>query len=121
MGERLRVLVTDDEEGIRLGVARVLEKYVASFPDIDAEIRYDVESAASGEDAVARLHDAPPDVLLLDLKLPGIGGLDVLREARALDSAGADHHDHRLRLGDHRGRGHPGRDLRLSAQALHAR
>ena len=37
MGERLRILVTDDEEGIRLGVARVLEKFVASFPDIDAE------------------------------------------------------------------------------------
>ena len=31
------------------------------------------------------MRDAPPDILLLDLKLPGIGGLDVLREARALD------------------------------------
>jgi two-component system sensor histidine kinase/response regulator len=85
MGERLRVLVVDDEEGIRLGVARVLEKFVASFPDIAAEISYEVESAASGEDAVERLRDAPPDILLLDLKLPGIGGLDVLREARNLD------------------------------------
>jgi Signal transduction histidine kinase len=85
MGERLRVLVVDDEEGIRLGVARVLEKFVASFPDIAAEIGYDVESAASGEDAVERLRDAPPDILLLDLKLPGIGGLDVLREARNLE------------------------------------
>jgi signal transduction histidine kinase len=85
MGERLRILVTDDEEGIRLGVARVLEKFVASFPDINAEISYDIESAATGEAAVERLHAAPPDILLLDLKLPGIGGLDVLREARALD------------------------------------
>ena len=85
MGERLRVLIVDDEEGIRLGVARVLEKFVASFPDIAAEISYDVESAASGEDAVERLRDSPPDILLLDLKLPGIGGLDVLREARNLE------------------------------------
>jgi two-component system, sensor histidine kinase and response regulator len=85
MGGRLRVLVVDDEEGIRLGVARVLEKFVASFPDIAAEISYDIESAASGEDAVERLRDSPPDILLLDLKLPGIGGLDVLREARNLD------------------------------------
>ena len=85
MGKRLRVLIVDDEEGIRLGVARVLEKFVASFPDIAAEISYDVESAASGEDAVERLRDAPPDILLLDLKLPGIGGLDVLREARNLE------------------------------------
>jgi two-component system sensor histidine kinase/response regulator len=85
MGERLRVLVVDDEEGIRLGVARVLEKFVASFPDIAAEISYDVESAASGEDAVERLRDSPPDILLLDLKLPGIDGLEVLREARNLE------------------------------------
>jgi signal transduction histidine kinase len=85
MGERLRVLVVDDEEGIRLGVARVLEKFVAAFPDIGSEIRYDVESAASGEEAVERLHDAPPDILLLDLKLPGIGGLEVLHEARNLE------------------------------------
>ena len=85
MTERLRILVTDDEEGIRLGVARVLEKFVSSFPDIDAEVSYNIETAASGEDAVERLRDAPPDILLLDLKLPGMGGLDVLREARALD------------------------------------
>ena len=85
MAERLRVLVVDDEEGIRLGVARVLEKFVASFPDIAAEISYEVEAAQTGEIAVERLREAPPDILLLDLKLPGIGGLDVLREAQALE------------------------------------
>jgi signal transduction histidine kinase len=85
MAERLRVLVVDDEEGIRLGIGRVLEKFVASFPDIAAEISYEVEAAATGEEAVERLRQAPPDILLLDLKLPGIGGLDVLREARNLD------------------------------------
>ncbi len=81
MGDRLRVLVVDDEEGIRLGVARVLEKFVASFPDIAAEISYEVDSAASGEEAVERLRGVPPDIMLLDLKLPGIGGLDVLKVA----------------------------------------
>jgi two-component system sensor histidine kinase/response regulator len=85
MAERLRVLVVDDEEGIRLGVARVLEKFVASFPDIVAEISYEVEVAQTGEIAVERIKEAPPDIMLLDLKLPGIGGLDVLREAQALD------------------------------------
>jgi two-component system sensor histidine kinase/response regulator len=85
MAESLRVLVVDDEEGIRLGVARVLEKFVASFPDIAAEISYVVETAETGELAVERLRAAPPDILLLDLKLPGIGGLDVLRVARALE------------------------------------
>lgn len=86
MAERLRVLVVDDEEGIRLGVARVLKKFVASFPDIAAEISYEVEAAQDGEIAVERLKEAPPDILLLDLKLPGIGGLDVLREAQALET-----------------------------------
>jgi len=60
-------------------------KFVASFPDIAAEISYSVETAASGEDAVERLRDASPDMLLLDLKLPGIGGLDVLKVARELE------------------------------------
>jgi len=85
MVERLRVLVVDDEEGIRLGVGRVLERFVASFPDIAAEISYEVETAATGEEAVERLRQTPPDILLLDLKLPGIGGLDVLKEARSLE------------------------------------
>ena len=85
MPERLRVLVVDDEEGIRLGVARVLDKFVASFPDIAAEISYQVEVAQTGEIAVERLREAAPDILLLDLKLPGIGGLEVLQQARALE------------------------------------
>jgi len=85
MGQPLRILVVDDEEGIRLGVARVLEKFVATFPDIEAETSYVVEAAADGEEAVERLRVRPPDILLLDLKLPSIGGLDVLKEARAVD------------------------------------
>ena len=85
MAEPLRILVVDDEEGIRLGVSRVLEKFIASFPDIEAETHYTIESAATGEDAIERLNDRPPDILLLDLKLPGIGGLDVLKVARGLE------------------------------------
>lgn len=85
MSERLRVLVVDDEEGIRLGVGRVLERLVASFPDINAEIGYDIATAATGEEAVEKLREHPPDIMLLDLKLPGIGGLDVLKVARELD------------------------------------
>lgn len=85
MAEILRILVVDDEEGIRLGVARVLEKFVASFPDIGGETSFLIESAATGEEAILRLHDRPPDILLLDLKLPGVGGLDVLKEARGME------------------------------------
>ena len=75
-----------DPQWIRLGVARVLEKFVASFPDIGGETSFLVAAAATGEEAVACLHERPPDIMLLDLKLPGIGGLDVLKEARGLET-----------------------------------
>jgi len=85
MTEQLRVLVTDDEEGMRLGVVRALSGYVARFPDVDAEVSYDVSVAESGEAALDRLASGPPDILLLDFKLPGISGLDVLGEVKRLD------------------------------------
>ncbi len=86
MTEALRVLVTDDEEGMRLGVVRALSGYVARFPDVDAEVSYDVTAAESGEEALDRVAGGPPpDILLLDFKLPGISGLDVLGEVKRLD------------------------------------
>jgi two-component system KDP operon response regulator KdpE len=43
---------------------------------------YDVETAASGEEGLALVRRAEPDVVILDLGLPGMGGLDVLRDLR---------------------------------------
>lgn len=43
---------------------------------------YAVSSTSSGEDALTELHSHPPDVLLLDIMLPGISGLDVLEHIR---------------------------------------
>ena len=45
---------------------------------------YDVRIAASGEEAVAVFRELPPDLVTLDVMLPGISGLDTLRELRAL-------------------------------------
>ena len=47
-----------------------------------ARLGFAVETAASGEDAVARLREREPDVVLLDLQLPGMSGLDVLKVIR---------------------------------------
>ena len=86
MLETLRILVTDDEEGMRLGVARVLERYVATFDDLDAQVRYESSTAATGEEALEQIDQSPPDLLLLDYKLPGASGLDVLRTLQQQDA-----------------------------------
>ncbi|MBN1918407.1 MAG: response regulator [Verrucomicrobia bacterium] len=76
--DTLRLLVVDDEEGMRLGVTRALSKFTVSLPDIGGEVCFDVAQAETGEEALALIEAQPPDVLLLDHKLPGISGMDVL-------------------------------------------
>ena len=83
--ETLRVLVVDDEPGMRMAVARVLNSYTVRLGETDAEAQafsFAVDTAESGEDALERLAKAPPDLMLLDMKMTGISGLDVLREMR---------------------------------------
>lgn len=76
--ETLRVLVTDDEPGMRLGVARALRDYRVWIPDTETEVAFEVEQAESGEEALEKIARRAPDILLLDHKMPGISGLDVL-------------------------------------------
>ncbi|MBN2193059.1 MAG: response regulator [Polyangiaceae bacterium] len=76
--ETVRVLVVDDELGMRHGVERTLRGFHISLADVEGEIAFDVSLAATGEEALERLRAEPVDLLLLDHKLPGIQGLDVL-------------------------------------------
>src|SRR6202789_4721699 len=62
-----RVLVVDDEENIRLVLRTLLKKH-----------GYDVELANSGEAALAALDAFDPDVILTDVRMPRMGGLDLL-------------------------------------------
>ena len=66
------ILVVDDEPQIR----RTLNSTLSARG-------YDVSLAASGEDALDLVSAQPPDLLLLDLGLPGIDGLEVVRRVRA--------------------------------------
>jgi two-component system, NtrC family, response regulator AtoC len=67
-----RVLVVDDEENLRLVVRTFLKR--------DG---YEVEVAASGEEALAFVETFGPDVILTDVKMPKMGGLDLLATLKA--------------------------------------
>jgi signal transduction histidine kinase len=76
--DTLRVLVTDDEMGMRLGVLRTLRDFSVRVPDVNGTVAFTVEQAESGEEALEKIERCPPDILLLDHKMPGISGLEVL-------------------------------------------
>src|ERR1035437_4812223 len=78
--QHLRVLVVDDETGMRLAIARVLGTFSVRPGDDDTTIGFDVQTAETGEEALELMAATVPDILLLDLKLPGISGLDVLKQ-----------------------------------------
>jgi DNA-binding NtrC family response regulator len=71
MDESTRVLVIDDEAGLR----RFLTKELAARG-------FAVDSAGSGEEGLKKIADAVYDVVLLDMKMPGMDGLMALREIR---------------------------------------
>jgi len=78
--EKLTLLVVDDEEGMRLGVERALKNYTPHFNDLDCSVEYRVELASTGEEAVEKFKNTKYDILLLDYKLPGINGIEVLEK-----------------------------------------
>lgn len=76
--ETLHVLVVDDEPGMRAAVARVLSPFVTRVDEVDVEVGFSVVQASTAEEGEAAMAGAPVDLLLLDHKLPGMSGLDLL-------------------------------------------
>jgi two-component system, sensor histidine kinase and response regulator len=81
--QTLQVLVVDDEAGMRHSVARALRDHTIRLSNVDQEVRFEVNSAASGEEALTRIEAQVPDILLLDHQLGGITGIDVLKRLAA--------------------------------------
>ena len=76
--ETLRVLVVDDEAVLCQGVRRILEPLTVDLPEAGGGASFQVRVVGSGEDCLREVEAAAPDILLLDYKLPGMTGIDVL-------------------------------------------
>jgi hypothetical protein len=63
---------------MRTGVVRVLKDYAVRMPEAEDEVGFITDHASTGEEALEKIRATPPDILLLDYKLPGISGLEVL-------------------------------------------
>ncbi len=77
MTTQIRTLIVDDEPLARKGLLVRL----AEFPNIDV-----VGEASSGREAVADIQSLQPDLVFLDIQMPGWSGFDVLREIKAAGS-----------------------------------
>ena len=75
----IRILLIDDEDAFRALIRRML-----------AAKGYEVTEAAAGDDALASYRQAPSDLVITDIRMPGKDGLEVIRELRR--------HDHLVKI-----------------------
>jgi DNA-binding NarL/FixJ family response regulator len=75
--ETIRVVLADDHPLMRKGICSMLQK----TEDIEV-----VGQAKDGYEALSLVHDLNPDVLLLDMEMPGLQGMEVAKELKAAGS-----------------------------------
>lgn len=71
-----RILLVDDEQGIQL-------LYRGEFEDEG----YEIDSAWNGEEALQKFRDNPPDLVILDINMPDMNGIEVLRQMKEMNDA----------------------------------
>ena len=98
---KIRVMLVDDHAVVRMGFCLLLQ----ATDDIDV-----VAEMGRGEEAVRRYPDVNPDVVVLDVSMPGIGGMDALTRILAKDASAKI-----LVLSAHEDTVHPTRAIRAGA------
>ena len=78
MTNRIRLLIVEDHHVVRKGLIALLQ----ASPEVEI-----VGEAADGLEAIERFHALRPDITLMDLRLPKLGGADVITQLRASDPA----------------------------------
>ncbi|SDN99755.1 two-component system, response regulator, stage 0 sporulation protein F [Paenibacillus sp. yr247] len=73
---RKKVLIVDDQNGIRVLLMEVFSNE-----------GYDTYQASNGKLALEIVRNSSPDLLLLDMKIPGMDGLDILKHVKAIDAS----------------------------------
>ena len=76
MAEKIRLVLADDHAILRAGLSALL----SLEPDMDV-----VAEVSTGEEALERARTLKPDVVIMDLDMPGIGGLEATRQVAALE------------------------------------
>ncbi|MDT8324009.1 MAG: sigma-54 dependent transcriptional regulator [Bacteroidota bacterium] len=76
MSRKDEILIVDDEEMMCLVLSGVFE-----------DAGYDVRTASNGEDAMQKIGERLPDVLLMDIIMPGLTGMEVLRRVKSIDDS----------------------------------
>ncbi len=76
MVRKYRILIVDDDKLVRWSLIEVLNQN-----------GYEAISTETGEEAINRIEDTTFDLVITDLKLPGIGGFDVLNRAKEVNSS----------------------------------
>ena len=73
--KKIRLMLVDDHEVIRVG----LKTFLQTQPDFDV-----VAEAGNGEEAVDRAMESHPDVILMDITMQGVDGMEATRRLRVL-------------------------------------
>ena len=77
-----RILIVDDEQPVASGIAHIIKRDFSSGYDIAG-------LAGSGREAVEKVGQLSPDIILMDVRMPGFSGLDAIRELRKRGSTAA--------------------------------
>jgi two-component system, sensor histidine kinase and response regulator len=78
-----KILIVDDEPGIREGTKRILQNFKVDYPFMDEQIDFQVLEAGTGKSGIEIIDREMPEILLLDNKLPDIQGVEVLEYVKS--------------------------------------